>query len=344
MEDFKKILLINYGGIGDEILFLPTISSIKKQFPNANITLTLEPRSKSIQNLTKEIDEIICVDIKAKGIKKYLNLLFFIFKCWFKNFDCVISSGKSPFVAIILFLTFIKERIGYCSKTDFLLTKKAALEENQYAGKMYHSLVEPIIKCEYKDPEIKPEEFPELLPQGDFICIHPGVSKMSISKNILKCPKLNFWEGLIQGLLKKDKKVVLLGTKDDKDLIEEILKNDNISQNPNFINYFGKTKNIMEMAYIMQNSEAVICVDSAPLHVAVGVKAKIFAIFGPTNETKLVPKRDNIEIITSNSPCRPCLWHLRTQNCQKSECLNIDFNSILDKINWFYSVIIVKLN
>ena len=117
MKNYKNILLINYGGIGDEILFLPTISSIKKQYPNSKIILALEPRSKSITNLTKEINEIITIDIKAKGIKKYINILKFIISCWFKNFDCVISSGKSPFVAIILFLTFIKERIGYNSKT-----------------------------------------------------------------------------------------------------------------------------------------------------------------------------------------------------------------------------------
>ena len=59
MKNFKNILLINYGGIGDEILFLPTIDAIKKEYNDAKITLALEPRSKSIQNLSKNIDEII---------------------------------------------------------------------------------------------------------------------------------------------------------------------------------------------------------------------------------------------------------------------------------------------
>ena len=42
----KKILFINFGGLGDEILFLPTIISIKKEFPNAEITLALEPKQR----------------------------------------------------------------------------------------------------------------------------------------------------------------------------------------------------------------------------------------------------------------------------------------------------------
>ena len=330
MKNYKNVLFINFGGIGDEILFLPTIKAFKDKYPDSKITLALENRSKSVKNLTNLIDETISVDIKASGIKKYFNVLKFIISNWFKGFDCAISSGKSPLIAIILFLSGIKERAGYSSKTDFLLTGHVDLNENQYAGRMYHDLLKPFGIEEYKNPEIVPDSTFEL---NDFIAIHPGVSKMSVLKNILKCPDVNFWTNLIEGLLKKNKKVLLLGTNDDKDLIEEILKNDEIKNNPNFINYFNKTKNIMEMASIMKASSAVICVDSAPLHVAVGVGARVFAIFGPTNEKKLVPDSDNITIIKNECSCRPCLWHKRSANCETSECLNIDFNLVLNKIN-----------
>ncbi len=331
MKNYKNVLFINYGGIGDEILFLPTISAFKNKYPNAKITLALEKRSKAIKDLTNLIDDIITVDIKANGLKKYINVLKFIISNWFKNFDCVISSGKSPLVAIILFLSGIKERVGYKSKLNFLLTKSAELNENQYAGKMYHDLLKPLAIEEYENPKIIPDKEFEI---KNFIAIHPGVSKMSISKNILKCPDLDFWNNLIIGLLSKGKKVLLLGTNDDKELIDEILKNKEIKNNSNFINYFNKTKNIMEMASIMKASDSVICVDSAPLHVAVGVGAKIFAIFAPTNEEKLVPKNDNITIIANKScKCRPCLWHKRSVNCDNSECLQINPNMILDKIN-----------
>ncbi len=158
---------------------------------------------------------------------------------------------------------------------------------------------------------------------------------MSIMKNILKCPDVSFWTKLIKGLLDKNKQVILLGTKDDEDLIKKILENDEISNNPNFVNYFNKTKNIMEMAFLMKNSKYVICVDSAPLHVAVGVKANVFAIFGPTNDVKLIPKDDNIKLITNNIPCRPCLWHKRAYNCENSKCLEINPDLILENIIWF---------
>ncbi len=333
--NYKNTLFINFGGIGDEILFLPALRTFKADYPESKITLALENRSKSIKNLTDLINETICVDIKAKGIEKYINILDFIFNVRKKKFDCVISSGKSPFIAIILYLSGIKERIGYSSRTDFLLTKKVSLNENQYAGKMYHNLVEPITKTEYQNPKINiPESYnlPDELLQKEFTSIHPGVSKMSLSKNIFKCPKIDFWVELITGLLKKGKNVVLLGTQDDEDLINQILKNKEIKEHPNFINFFNKTKDIMEMALIMQKSTNVICVDSAPLHVAVSVGCNIFAIFGPTNDEKLIPKSNKINLITNNRNCRPCLWHKRQSNCETSECLNIDPKLILEKI------------
>ena len=130
-----------------------------------------------------------------------------ILKARKKHFDCIISSGKSPFVSIILYLIGAKERIGYNSKTGYLLTKKVELNDNQYAAKMYHDLAKPIVEVEYNNPQIEISEnfiLDENLKKDNYICIHPGVSKMSISKNILKCPKLPFWKGLIEGLLNKN--------------------------------------------------------------------------------------------------------------------------------------------
>ena len=71
MAESKKILAINFGGIGDEIFFLPTLISLKKEFPNSEITLALEPRSKSVKDLTSIIDNLL--------------LLFYSFDLFFNN-------------------------------------------------------------------------------------------------------------------------------------------------------------------------------------------------------------------------------------------------------------------
>lgn len=342
MEDFKNALFINYGGLGDEILFLPCIEDFKKKYPNCKITLCLESRAKGIKSLTHLIDEIIEVDIKAAGLKKYFNVLGFIKKARQGKFDVVISSGRSPLVAIILYLTGIKRRSGYFSKTAFLLTDGVELDENQYAGSMYHDLILPYLDDEdiydevsvphlrADDNFVLPDELQGEQGEKGFVALHPGVSKMSIDKHIFKCPDTAFWHGIIKGVLEKGKKLVLFGGPDDKEIIEKILEDKEISNSANFINYFGKTKNLRDLMNIMSYANTLICADSAPLHIGVGLGLNIVAIFGPTNEEKLVPKKDNIKVIVNKKiDCRPCLWHKRMVNCNQSQCLNIDAADVL---------------
>ena len=97
MKSVKKVLLVNFGGIGDEILFLPVIKSVRNKFPDAEITLCLEPRSKSIQGLCPDINKVILADIKSKS--KYLELLKFYFKGLTGGYDVVVSSGSNKMVA-----------------------------------------------------------------------------------------------------------------------------------------------------------------------------------------------------------------------------------------------------
>ena len=84
----KRILFINFGGLGDEILFLPTILSVKEQFPESEITLALEERSQGITSLTDVIDKTFYANIKSRG--KYLELFKLLLKIWRGKYDMVI--------------------------------------------------------------------------------------------------------------------------------------------------------------------------------------------------------------------------------------------------------------
>ena len=86
--DMKNILAINFGGIGDEIFFLPTLISLKKAFPNSKITLALEPRSKSVKDLTDIIDDLILIDVKGKN--KYALMLKLLWQARQGIFDLVV--------------------------------------------------------------------------------------------------------------------------------------------------------------------------------------------------------------------------------------------------------------
>ena len=323
-----NILAINFGGIGDEIFFLPTLISLKKEFPNAKITLALEPRSKSVKDLTDVIDDLFLIDVKGKN--KYTELLKLVFLARKNHFDLVISSGGNKLISILLTLMGIKKRYGYDTGklSKILLTKAVPLNKNQYACAMYHDLITPITDHKTELPEINVSA-QEKIPNS--VLIHPGVSKMSVQKGMIKTISAETWAETVDLLLEKGKHVILAGGPDDNEVIETIR---NKTKNKNFEDFYGKTKSLKDLAVLIGKAEQFICSDSAPLHVAVAMKTKTYVIFGPTDDEKLIPQSDIVIPIKAkdNCPIKPCLWEHRQTTCENLECLKITPKYIVDLI------------
>lgn len=323
-----NILAINFGGIGDEIFFLPTLISLKKEFPNAKITLALEPRSKSVKDLTDVIDDLFLINVKGKN--KYTELLKLVFLARKNHFDMVVSSGGNKLISILLTLMGIKGRYGYNTGklSEILLTKAVPLNKNQYACAMYHDLITPITDYKTELPEINvPAQ--EKIPNS--VLIHPGVSKMSIQKGMVKTIPAETWAETVDLLLEKGKHVILAGGPDDNEVIETIR---NKTKNKNFEDFYGKTKSLKDLAVLIGKAEQFICSDSAPLHVAVAMKTKTYVIFGPTDDKKLIPQSEIVTPIKANDNCpiKPCLWEHRQTTCDKLDCLKISAKDIIDKV------------
>ena len=323
----KRILFINFGGLGDEILFLPTIQSVKKEFPNSHITLALEERSKGIINLTDVIDETFFANIKSNKYKELVKLLF---KIWKNKFDIVISSGSNKFISLFLFMTFIKEKYGYNTGklSQFLLTKAVDLNKNQYAVNMYQDLARPLTKVVTELPKLNIQPKDKKI---NSVLIHPGVSKLSIQKGMIKTIPAEEWAKIIEKLAEHGKKVYLAGGPDDKDCIDTITK---LVSEDKYENLYGTTKNIAELAELISTAEIFLCSDSAPLHIAVALGVKTFVIFGSTDDKKLIPQNNNVIPIKSDLTCplQPCLWEKRQTTCEKLDCLKITAEKVVDTI------------
>lgn len=331
MKEIKNILAINFGGIGDEILFLPTLISLKKEFPNAKLTLALEPRSKGITDLTDIIDDTILVDVKSKD--KYSQLIKFIFEARKRKFDLAITAGGNKFMSIILFLINAKKRYGYYTGilSRLLLTKTVLLNKKQYACKMYHDLVKPITKNQTALPEFNIEP---LKREPNTVLVHPGVSKLSVALGMIKTIPAEKWAKTIDLLIESGKRVILAGGPDDRECIDIIRATIKNGESDNFIDYYGETKNLTDLAKLIASAEIFLCSDSAPLHIAVAVKTKTYVIFGPTDYKKLIPDSPEVTPILAKDKCtqKPCLWERRQTTCKKLACLEITPEQIVSTI------------
>lgn len=351
----KRILFINFGGLGDEILFLPTILSVKEQFPDSEITLALEERSKGITRLTNVVDKTLFANIKQTNpsprgrvedvaerkrslqprvgvqLHKYLELLKLLTKIWCGKYDLVISSGSNKFISIFLFMTFIKEKYGYNTGklSQILLTKAVDLNKNQYAVDMYHDLAKYITNIRTELPILSIQKKP-IIPNT--VLIHPGVSKISVQKGMIKTIQPNVWAEVIEKLANSGKKVLLAGGPDDKECIETI---QNLVAPDKYENLFGQTKNLEELAELISSAEKFLCSDSAPLHIAVALGVQTYVIFGSTDDKKLIPQSEKVVPIKADCDCplQPCLWERRQTTCESLDCLKISADKIVSIIN-----------
>lgn len=321
-----KILLINFGGIGDEILFLPTVLSLKKEFPKSHITLALEPRSRGIADLTDKIDDLILVDLKRGN--KYVELMKLVLQAWGGRYDIVVSSGANKLIPVLLFMMGIKKRYGYDSGalSQKLLTKAVPLNKNQYAAAMYHDLITPLTSYRTELPQIDVERVEKI---ENSVLIHPGVSKISVEKNMIKTITPEVWAQVVRGLATAGKKVRLVGGPDDKECIEKIVE---LCAGVEFENLYGTTKNLKELAQLISSAEKFVCSDSAPLHVAVALGVKTYAIFGPTDDKKLIPPSVVALKADDKCPLKPCLWERRQTSCESLDCLKISAESIINTV------------
>lgn len=337
----NKILAINFGGIGDEVLFLPTLKTLRAAYPKAHITLMLEPRSRSIEQITDLIDDTITFDIKKRPL--YLaDIVEVVHLIQDGEYELVLSSGSSKMVSILLFLGGSDWRIGYDSGplSRLLLTHPVKLNREQYASDMYHDLAAGLVGADCPtnasvEPVRKPaalavlENGAPLVPEicipadsmtrmEDFlrscdtkggaskILLHPGTSRLAVEKGIIKTWEINDWIAFIN-MLNGDPECqpILAGGPDDVEIIKEIQAG--LPANSRLISSAGKTKSLADLAALTKLCDVLVCVDSAPMHIAVGAQKPVVAMFGPTDEAKLLPKHPHFKALRASTASPPTL-------------------------------------
>jgi ADP-heptose:LPS heptosyltransferase len=294
----KKLLAVNFGGIGDEILFLPTLETIRRHYPQFHITLLVEPRSASVGEITDLVDGIITFDIKKRpllvgDLLELANLLRS------GGYDLVVSSGSSSMVSMLLFLSGIKVRVGYAASriAPVLLTHPVKLNQQQYAVDMYHDLVRGLGLSDAADlprAVVQPESVSRMrskLRGTDMsrVLLHPGTSRLAVQKGIIKTWPVDHWIELIEKLRRQPRtQVILAGGPDDREIVGEILSKTQ-PDDYTFVSAVDWTRSFADLAALMSLCDLLVCVDSAPMHLGVALRKPLIALFGPTDEKKLLP-------------------------------------------------------
>lgn len=282
---------------------------------------------------TPIINKVLCFDFKGErkgfnSIQKGFELLKIL-----KGYDVIVSSGSSPLIALLLSLSGAKITVGYKSSTSFLLSHSVKLNKELYAPEMLFELFRPLIKQADLPPiELVPDStglknLDNFNATGEkkYILLHPGVSKLSVRKNIVKTPSLAYWEELISKLLERfgeEYKIILIAGEDERQACSEL--SEKFCSESSFIDLSQRKLSIKELLGVIKQSAAFVCADSAPMHLGVSLKIPLVCIFGGTDPNKLLPKDKLFKAVKAdNILCSPCLWNRRNSSCSLPLCIEL---------------------
>lgn len=295
-----RILALVPGGIGDQILFFPTLDDLRNAYPDAQIDVVVEPRAKGAYRVSKSVNDTILFDFKgSNSLADFGNLLGVIRD---RGYDIAIALGQRWTVSFLLWLSGIPTRVGYAGSaaSDLFLTKAVPLNQNQYAASMYHDLLKGLeintasselaVSVPTKDLEWADAERKRLgIQNGGYVAIHGGASELSQLKGIDKVYPIENWQAIIRDFQQRqpDLPIVLIQGPDDKALVAGLLQ------------MFPKLKvtspsNVGQLVAIIAGASLMLCTDSAPMHLAIAAQTYTLALFGATDPDKLLPKSDRI--------------------------------------------------
>ncbi len=299
-----RILALVPGGIGDQILFFPTLDDLKQSYPNAQIDVMVEPRAKGAYRVCKSVKEVLTYNFKDRNsMADWGNLLGVIRD---REYEAVVSLGQRWSVGLLLWLTGIPKRVGYVgSNNTVFLTDAVPLKTEQYAAEMYHDLLQgfdiknacPPVAINVPKQDIQWAEAEQQrlgIKESGYILIHGGSSQLAVSKGIDKIYPIGSWQKIIEDCQQRQPNlpVVIVKGPEDADFVTELIK------------LCPKVKitspdDVGKLAATIAAANLMMCTDSAPMHLAVAVQTYTIALFGPTDPAKLLPKSDRFMGIKS---------------------------------------------
>jgi ADP-heptose:LPS heptosyltransferase len=288
-----RILALIPGGISDQLLFFPTLQTLKEKYSEATIDVIVEPRSKSTYRVCKYVQEVLVFDFQDRnGLADYLNLLGMIRD---REYEVVFTLENNGVISFLLWLNGIPTRIGYQDKNSLFLNSTILQKKEQYVAYMYHDLLKglnintpcPELSINVPSEDISwAEHQQELLDikSTGYILIHGGASPLTATQGINKIYPVPKWQRIIEDIQHRQSNIpiVLLCGPDDFDWTTKILT---VCPNVKVAN----TPDLGKLAAMIAGANLMLCSDSAPMQLSVAVGTYTIALFGPTQATKILP-------------------------------------------------------
>ncbi|MBQ2645206.1 glycosyltransferase family 9 protein, partial [bacterium] len=326
MQDKKKILVVRYRFIGDTILALPFLKNLRLAYPDAQIDMVVAPKSGEIIENCPYVDNFIYFDTTKKhkyenGINKKKSFWYYVKELRKNKYDKAYILKRSLSSALLVFLSNIKERIGFDTEyRGFLLTTKVPYIINRHESQCFLDILRA------DGIEISDDSFENGIDSSAKMRIDSLINEKDISRELKwvivhatatnpgKLWSLTNFAKITEYLInEKNVQVFFIGTDFDSKTYQSMLK---MIENPLKlapVDLCGKLS-LQESLALTSEVDLLIGNDSGNLHIASSVHTPIIGLYGPMPFEKWYALGDNNTYLKSDISCMPCGLRKKCKN------------------------------
>ena len=331
----KNILIVRTDRIGDVVLSLPMADIIKKYYPDCKVSFLVRNYTKEILSNNSLIDEIIILQEENNKVNFWGNLK----NISSKKFDACIVVNPTFVVALILFFSRIKQRIGTGYRWYSFLFNSKFYEHRKYAEKhelefnvnmlqkigIRETVDERNAKYNLSADNKALKSVDEILLNENIdikkplIIIHPGSGGSSIDLPVNKFIKL------AKRLTEDDLQIIITGNENEVEICNQLVLS-------------GRTKNLAgrfnlaQLIALISKSAMFISNSTGPIHIAaalgkytVGFYPKIISC----SKERWAPYTEKRLIYIPQIDCKDC----SRKQCERLNCMEtIDINNVCNDI------------
>lgn len=337
----KRLLIRSTNWIGDAIMTTPAVRAIRRNFPNARISMLAKPWVAPVFAHSPHVDEIIVFDAGGRhaGVFGTLRLAKDLRK---GRYDAAILLQNAIEAAIIAFLAGIPRRIGF--DTDgrrLLLThpvrRTKAIKAIHQTG-YYLKILEgagmtagrPTLEL-----HLDPADIRRAAQMRAEFGIAPGRPLIGLNPSATFGPAKQWFPeryAALGDLLNKQLGALILifGGPSDRELGRTIT---GLMSAP-AIDLSGRTS-LGEAMALIDRCTAFVTNDSGLMHVAAALGTPLVAVFGSTNWTTTSPFSDTSRIVRVPIACSPCMQPvcpLGHMNCMRQVSVAMVADAVKDLI------------
>jgi heptosyltransferase I len=322
-----NILIVKLSAIGDVIHTLPSLTALRKLYPEAHITWVVEEAAAGLVKNHPYLDTVLVSRRKSwiKHIRKgeiygpLWEIRAFLKELRRRPYDLVIDFHGLLKSALIVLLSGGKRKLGYASLQELsglFYNEKIPEDMNKHAVDRYLDFPR-YLGAKIVGPEfILPSDSTAQAKVQSILEKHHLENRKFIAVNPVAYWDTKLWDNekfaRLADSIKTKLNVEVVFTGSEKESIEKIIT----LMKSKTVDLSGETT-LPELAYLYKKALMVITTDSGPMHLAAAVGTPVIALFGPTDPQRTGPYGEGHTIIKTDLPCSPCFL----KKCPTKKCM-----------------------